>query len=148
MVTPRRPGSDDADDAFDAMPPTHSESADPSDGDGALADGGDDPTLVGAKTPKVPTSVQHRPGSGAIALDEPMRQSGVDKPITGAPPVANAATIVGPLVFDDLPPHSVDFDEAAPTEVLKAPPPSARHDGDGDADDDDVIADDEPTRVR
>ena len=145
MVTPRRPGSDD-DDGFDAMPPTHAESTDPpSAGDGALADGGDEPRLVGTQSPQVPTLVQHRPGSGAIALDELMRQSGVDKPPAGAPPVDNAATIVGPLVFDELPPQSVDFDEAAPTEVLQAPPPSARRDGDAD---DDVLADDEPTRVR
>jgi hypothetical protein len=115
-------------------------------------EGLDEPTAISTiPGPPAAAPVQHRPGSGAIALDELMRQNGVPLPRTATPVMSrpgSAAMALGDLMREHgverpLPPSAEPdpfeaaptivgalpdaegpsaWDEAAPTEVLTLPP--------------------------
>jgi len=77
----------------------------------------------GVSLPSTATPVMSRPGSGAIALDELMRQSGVERPAPPAPAEPDPFEAAATIV-GALPDNAGPsaWDEAAPTEVLTLPP--------------------------
>lgn len=91
--------------------------------DAPIVDDIDAPTAISTvpSPPGTPAPVHHRPGSGAIALDALLRQSGVERPLPpGEPdPFEAAATVVA-----DAPDAAsrAAWDDDAPTDVLTLPP--------------------------
>jgi hypothetical protein len=71
--------------------------------------------------PRTRTPIQSRPGSGAIALNALLRQSGVERPLPPAEPDPFEAAATVVADAPDVASRAA-WDDDAPTDVLTLPP--------------------------